>query len=614
MVTLGCEKDQVLNPGETSLFNHEHTDGMETRKPRCRTDLFMEHFYKINPGYKEEILQGRRKVMETIRPDYGRSISNLEIMTIPVHVIVVHRPGESVGSGNNLTEARIRSQISALNRDFRRQNDDASQTPGIFQVQDGFIEFCLASVDADGNATQGISRYASSQNFNNNEQAIKTATGWDPSKYLNIWVVPDLEELGYAYLPTIQSRPPASEDGVVVLTEVFGDRNFGTEAPFDLGRTTTHEVGHYLGLDHIWGDGCSIDDGINDTPPQRRENYDCPSHPSPSCSNQGDMFMNYMDYVDDGCMNAFTTGQILYMRRILETSRSGLLTANTTACNLDPIDMGTCSDGIKNGQETGIDCGGPDCIPCNPSGTYIDVAITQVRTSPGSECSGNHFLEITIHNDGQERLRSTDFSILRSGQILASFTWTGNLGAGISTTIMSPAIHLTNANNSLVISASNPNQDVDNNLHNNDKTLDIDCGESPGLILKIQPDDFGADIGWRIKDEGGNILAEGGPYEDFNTQLIQVPLQLSDGCYRLIMRDAYGDGLCCDYGNGWYRLENDLGEVLIESDGYYGFREVTWFCLDESGFYRKTQERDKKTLRPERKLSRFQQYKGKDSK
>jgi hypothetical protein len=577
----------------------------------------MDQFYEVNPDYKHEILRGRKKVMETLHPDFGRSVTDLEIMMVPVHVIVVHRPGEQTGTGSNISEARIRSQIDVLNRDFRRQNEDANQTPGIFPVQDGFIEFCLAKVDQSGNNTNGITRYASTQNFNNNEQAIKTSTGWDPSKYLNIWVVPDLEELGYAYLPTVQSRPPASEDGVVILTEVFGDRQFGTEAPFNLGRTTTHEVGHYLGLDHIWGDGCSVDDGINDTPQQRSENYDCPNHPSPSCGNQGDMFMNYMDYVDDACMNAFSPGQILYMREILETSRAGLISSSVTACQLDPIDgggPGNCNDGIQNGLETGIDCGGPDCNPCDPVETSIDIAVIQVRTASGSECPGDHIFEITIRNDGQERLRSSDFSMVLSGQIIASFAWTGNLESGMSTNVISPAINLTEANNSLVVRASNPNRSVDNNPNNNVGTIDIDCGGSSGLTLKIQPDDFGADISWRIKDEAGNTIASGGPYEDFNTNLIRVPLDLENGCYRLIMRDTYGDGLCCDYGKGWYRLENESGNTLIESDGYYGYREVTWFCLDESGFYRKNQERDEKTLRPERKLSKFQQNRGKDSK
>ncbi|MBK8503408.1 MAG: hypothetical protein IPL46_15030 [Saprospiraceae bacterium] len=95
---------------------------------------------------------------------------------------------------------------------------------------------------------------------------LKKATRWDPNKYLNIWIAASIEGLGYAYLPTPSTLPSPDEDGVVILTEAFGGPNSGASAPFNLGRTVTHEVGHFLGLDHIWGDGCQVDDGITDTP------------------------------------------------------------------------------------------------------------------------------------------------------------------------------------------------------------------------------------------------------------------------------------------------------------------------------------------------------------
>merc|ERR1711974_33936 len=154
-------------------------------------------------------------------------------------------------------------------------------------------------------------------NINTNADDVKDSSkggsdGWNRDSYLNIWVC-NLSSgiLGYAYPPGIS----ANLDGVVIGYKYFGDQ--GTVSfPFNKGRTTTHEVGHWLGLSHVWGSGggCTSDN-INDTPLQDGPNYGCPNFPElSSCSGQdngpnGDMFMNYMDYVDDRCMMMFSAGQ-----------------------------------------------------------------------------------------------------------------------------------------------------------------------------------------------------------------------------------------------------------------------------------------------------------------
>ncbi len=244
-------------------------------------------------------------------------------VTIPVVVHVLHQ-GEAIGSGLNISMPQIQSQIDVLNEDFRRLNADASNTPGTFTgvVADVGIEFVLACVDPDGYPSDGIIRQQTpfssfvripyiDGTTNEGATGIKFApTGsdaWPSDRYLNIWVCNLANNLlGYAQFPDKLDTSPAT-DGVVITTTAFG-RTGNVTAPFNKGRTTTHEVGHWLNLIHIWGDDICGDDLVADTPTQGAPRYHCPSHPQTSC-NSNDMFMNYMDYTNDACMNLFTQGQ-----------------------------------------------------------------------------------------------------------------------------------------------------------------------------------------------------------------------------------------------------------------------------------------------------------------
>ncbi|MEL6923897.1 MAG: M43 family zinc metalloprotease [Bacteroidota bacterium] len=268
-------------------------------------------------------------------------LRNTARYTIPVVVHVVHN-GAAIGSGTNLSEERIQSQIDILNEDFSRSNADANQTPINFQDEaaDAQIQFCLARVDPEGNPSNGITRHryntVGSTGFI--EEVIKESTFWDPRRYLNIWTVdmPDASVLGYAFLPT-DSQLNTSRDGIVID---YG--HFGYISETNRGRTTTHEVGHYLGLQHTWGEvdsdgdplGCTSDDGIADTPNQGVAYYNCPAGPQSSCST-ADMFMNYMDYVNDNCMNLFTQGQRDVMQDILENERSQLARNTAATCMIE---------------------------------------------------------------------------------------------------------------------------------------------------------------------------------------------------------------------------------------------------------------------------------------
>jgi hypothetical protein len=299
---------------------------------RCGEERQMQKMQDLQPGLIEDINRTLAPGMAEKR-FAQRSKLAANTLYIPVHVIVVHKPAHGVGQASNLSKARILSQLTVLNKDFSRTNADTVLTPAVFSKGNPSIQFCMATLDPDGNATDGITRYPSTANFDDEEFAIKGETGWPRTDYLNIWVA-EIEDLGYAYIPSLNGLPNSTLDGVVINTEAFGGPGSGTVEPYDLGRTATHEIGHFLGLQHIWrSDGCNSDDGFSDTPLQDVENYGCPVHPSPSCNNAGDMFMNYMDYTDDACMNAFSAMQANHMRTILMGIRASLAASGETQCN-----------------------------------------------------------------------------------------------------------------------------------------------------------------------------------------------------------------------------------------------------------------------------------------
>lgn len=224
---------------------------------------------------------------------------NLGVITIPVYVHVVYS-----NAAENVSDQQINSQIAVLNDDFRLSND-ANQTPSEFApvVADTEINFTLA----------GTFRYSNSTTSWGTNDAVKAAyPPITPETHLNVWVCNiGGGILGYAQFP----GGPASTDGVVLL---YSSLPGGSAAPYNEGRTATHEVGHYLNLRHIWGDGrCNRDDFVSDTPTSDAPNYGCPSYPTVNCRSN-DMTMNYMDYTNDACMYMFTEGQKTRMRTLFE--------------------------------------------------------------------------------------------------------------------------------------------------------------------------------------------------------------------------------------------------------------------------------------------------------
>lgn len=358
---------------------------------KCAMNEVEYNYSLTHPQYAQE-LSDFKQVIQYYSTHH--SAGRASILTIPVVVHVVHLSTEAVGTGRNISDARVQAQIQILNRDYMSQNPNwTTGTPTVFQSLRGTpeIQFCLATKDPNGNTTTGIDRvvFADQTSINNIESNVKPSTSWDATKYLNIWTlaIPGTNAfggtLGYAYLPTF-GMVGSNMDGVVIDYRWFGSPTIsGVSGDC---RALSHETGHYLGLPHTWGETssnhvCTDDDGISDTPLQQgptsaNTSFSCASGvPPTSCGGIQTMYCDYMDYIDDdACYSTFTAGQVNVMRSVTQgtaitvngnayVGRSSLLnsqlTACTSTCNLTATTSGNATTcGQNNGTATVTPAGG----------------------------------------------------------------------------------------------------------------------------------------------------------------------------------------------------------------------------------------------------------------
>lgn len=317
---------------------------------RCGTMIF-----DSSNQAKNSLLQWEKWLQEKIKHDSHAARESESNYTIAVIVHILHS-GEAIGTAQNIGDEQIISQFDVLNEDYNKNNNDfTTNVPSYFNsyAANCGITFCRATKDTSGNdlPVAGIDRVNiinkgllyPPYSYNYMENTVKPLTIWDPNKYLNIWVV-DISGglLGYATWPPQASLSgetggigTSKTDGLVIMPTAFG-RTGQVMQYYDKGRTTVHELGHWLGLRHIWGDAYCGDDYCNDTPLQYDYNSGCPSGVKISCNNypNGEMYMNFMDYTDDVCMGMFSNDQKTRMITALTNSpmRMDLLNNSAQSC------------------------------------------------------------------------------------------------------------------------------------------------------------------------------------------------------------------------------------------------------------------------------------------
>lgn len=301
----GCTEDHPISEENESLAElppHRQCAAIEVLETQMKADpKFRARLENIELQTREFIESGRTDVTGQI--------------TIPVIVNVIYRTDME-----NIPMEQIESQIDVLNEDFNAQSAGIENIPGRFEnrVADMDMNFVL----------QGVNRkFSNREVWSLNDDMKRTSEGGldpvSPENNLNIWVVNKIMNdgkliLGYAQFP---GGDPAT-DGVVVGFNFFGRTGF-VSAPFDQGRTTTHEIGHWLNMRHIWGDDDCGDDLVGDTPPHDTFNYGCLSYPHLSvCNDKPELTMNFMDYTDDACMYMFTKGQKYRARSLFDPKRA----------------------------------------------------------------------------------------------------------------------------------------------------------------------------------------------------------------------------------------------------------------------------------------------------
>jgi len=542
---------------------------------RCGTDEIHEFNMQNDDEYKRSYFELQKKfgISQNVEPT-PRSFSN-EVYSIPVVVHVFH-DGDPVGEGSNISDEIIYDAIAALNADFIGESFFPANNTGAPFFNDPVdidIEFCLATVDPDGNPTNGITRQnpdslaGYTQNgmvtnsilAENSETALKSLCYWPVSEYCNIYVLHKLNgggsPLGFAYLPPTTSL----RDGIVVFRGVFGFNNNGNQdgqlySNFNENKTLTHEMGHYLGLFHTFNNtsGCGPEtncagagDALCDTPPTTGSVGCSPI----SCYET--MTENFMDYSNDDCMDRFSPDGRTRMRSKLLQHRSGLLD-NGNCTPLDGVSVGTSSITIPSEGE------------CTESFDNVSFTLTSNTLDTINYVTVNYQLDNEPSN---------------------SFIWNGLLTTGNYETVGLPTIGIPFGDHTLSIWTELPNG-IEDSYTVNDTTI-LNFTNEPGTTVDINIyfDALPYGFSWYLTDvDTGEIIDFGSNYtnSDYSCESISNSYCLPEGNYELTLEDLFGNGMhyyCQVYEGPGSVTVTSGNDTLTYATGDWGDEEILPFYV-----------------------------------
>lgn len=568
-------------------------------KIRCATSEYEQFLQEKNPKRMNtaQFENWLAPLVNKYKSMRSSSKTAATVITIPVVVHVIS-DGQPIGTAPNITDAQVQSQIKVLNEDYSR----LLGSPGYNTNPVGAnteIQFVLAQQDPKGNPTNGIDRVSlceSSWSEVDIDAVVKPTTIWDSSLYMNMWSVnfTDNTLLGYAQFPDASglagldaSGGAADTDGVVSNYNVFGsttydDGTFLLDATYNKGRTMTHEVGHWLGLRHIWGDGngtppdptttpptpevtdCTASDFCADTPQVGYEHYSCGTFDTCKSDPGKDMIENYMDYTEDSCMNIFTQNQKDRIRTIIDNAprRKSLKTSN----------KGTAGDLVTTDAEVKLEpnCSTPTC----------GMVANQTKQ------------KITIINRGTNDLKSAAINYSVNGGSNSVYNWTGTLATNKSDTFDITINSAVNGTVNVSIGSANGGTDLrpSNNSDSGDFTIPVVSNFTyTTYTFNLQKDLYASETEWDLKDSSGKIIYSGGSYTDATgttlPKLVTKTWTLAKNqCYVFTISDTMGDGICCGTGgNGYYNIKTNNGAITVKSGGSFTSKEVTLFTTNTLG-------------------------------
>lgn len=417
----------------------------QSEEIRCNTNEYIEKMKQEIPGYAQQLENNDRVIDEWIRnhPNY----KTRGVITIPVVVHILYSiANDDSARYHNISDWQVVSEIDAMNEDYSRRNADAYKTPVPFlqYAADCEIQFCLAKRDPNGQPTTGIIHKPTGIACFNDFSSMKYSNSggddaWPYTDYLNIWVCClSGGALGYSTLPNVAM---SAEDGCVIHYKAFG-RIDTRSKKYNRGRTGTHEVGHWLNLIHLWGDTNCGDDKVNDTPVQKDNNFGCPKFPKtnncPGHTADGEMFMDYMDYSNDSCMNLFTLGQKQRMLAALENFRPSIKSSGG--------------------------CNRPSLLP-------YDIGISEITSPVMSIYKDSIAPEVTLYNYGSNTVTSAlIYYADHYGNKYYTYHWNGSISSGESVQVALPAINDSLGYRIFAAYTSSPNGQPDGDTINNFKT------------------------------------------------------------------------------------------------------------------------------------------------